>query len=367
MKTSLLPIIFMAASVLLCSCSAKPAANAHAGFEKSFWIDADLSVNNGRGYWFAVEDKAPNPVPTRQDIRNSLDVLANDYGSDKLYLVYHRQFEIQEFCRLLEEWDSEAGNFGVEIVPTVVLENYAVEPELNFSDEEITALAQWCTENINEREFGIYDVYVRQSPGSVQDIQMAEIRSVIGDRLVRVGLQPGEDLNRNCHAGVEDTWTAECQGLDNDLWEFPETVSGTDVYGRLLLESWVQERIDDKSERIVWDLIPVAWDYDNPPDEFGYVCPGDDALINDPPLPGRLKLCHEYISSKYPEGMFADEFGGYSCDLHILEANSAGRPESPTFYGQLKNGERYTGYFRIALEQVAEIYKSIIKSGKRCE
>ena len=129
----------------------------------------------------------------------------------------------------------------------------------------------------------------------------------------------------------------------------------------------VQERIDDKSERIVWDLIPVAWDYDNPPDEFGYVCPGDDALINDPPLPGRLKLCHEYISSKYPEGMFADEFGGYSCDLHILEANSAGRPESPTFYGQLKNGERYTGYFRIALEQVAEIYKSIIKSGKRCE
>ena len=332
--------------------------NAHPGFEKSFWIDVDLADNNGRGYWYPYASLEENSVPSKDQIMNTSRIL-KEYGADKIYLVYHRQFEIDKFIGLLEEWKKNATSYDLEIVPSVVLQDYSESAGLNFTDDELVSLAEWCTANINETEFGIYDVYIRQESGSPQDVQLAALRARTGCRLVRIGLQPGEALNPNCVSAVEDTWTAECQGIDNELWQNPVTVGGTDIYGKKLLESWVQERLDDNSTRIVWDLIPVAWDYDNPPDEFGYVCPGDDALINDPPIEGRLMLCHECIAGKYPSGMMTPEFGGYSCDLHILQANSAGRPEHPSFYEQISAGKKYEGYFSGAMDQISEIYNSI--------
>ena len=199
-------------------------------------------------------------------------------------------------------------------------------------------------------------MYVRQQIGSVQDKQLSVIREKVGNKLVRIGLQPGEILHSSYLSGVEDTWTAECQGLNNKLWETPVFYKGTDIYGRKLLEEWVMERINGENRKIVWDMIPVAWDYDAPVDSFGYICPGDDALINDPPILGRIDLCDEYIQKCYEGGIKNKKFGGYACDLHILEANSSGKPERPTFYEQLRLGKPYLGYYSVTMEEIARLY-----------
>lgn len=366
--------ILHTATLVLCglafaSCNNKKAQEAkiHPYFETSYWIDLDLAEHSMRGYWRPVESLDPEEVPDSASIANATRMLAEEYGADKLYVVYHRQFELDDARRVFGYWKTEGDRNGLEIVPTVVIESYAEPATMNFSDSTICDFATWCTKNVNPDEFGIYDVYIRQGEGTPQDTQMGVLRNAIGDRLVRVGLQPGEDLNRYCIGGVEDTWTAECQGLTDELWENPDSVNGTDLYGRKLLASWVAERADTaQPRRIVWDMIPVAWDYDKPVDEYGYVCPGDDALINDPPLPERIAKCHECIVAGYPEGMLTEKFGGYSCDLHILQANSAGHPDSISFYRQLRNGEPYTGYFASAMEQVSALYKEIadLKNGK---
>lgn len=344
-------------AVILAACRPSlPPPPVHAGFELSYWIDIDLRLNNGRGYWHPADACLPDSLPSEGHVRNACRALARRYRGDKLYVVYHRQFEWPDARRVWGWWKRYGAEEGLTVVPTVVLENYANPSSLNFTDTEIGEIAGWCLAEMHTDEFGVYDVYIRQQPGSVQDRQMARLKARFGDKLVRLGLQPGEPLNTNCVAGVEDTWTAECQGLTNTWWEEPAPEAGPDLYGRRLLESWAEERRDGESRHIVWDLIPVAWDYDNPPDAYGYVCPGDDALINDPPPAGRLELCHRAIASVYPDGLRTEKFGGYSCDLHILAANSAGKPERPAFYDRLRNDLPYIGYFAPALEQVATIY-----------
>ncbi len=54
-------------------------------------------------------------------------------------------------------------------------------------------------------------------------------------------------------------------GSQMELWENPRYYKGTNKYGRKLLQDWVNERINDEPRRIIWNLIPVAWDYDAPP------------------------------------------------------------------------------------------------------
>lgn len=361
MKTdrTLRPVLLALCLLLTAACKPRPETRLHAGFERSYWVDIDLRQNNGRGYWKPVGSLPPDTAPTQEAVRNAVRELAHRYGGDKIYVVYHRQFEPAQAKELLLAWKEAARRQGVEVVPAVVLEDYAAPSSLNFTEAELTAFARWCIETIHPTEFGIYDVYVRQAAGSLQDGQLAALRAAIGDRLVRLGQQPGEPVNAHYASAVEDTWTAECQGLTNELWKNPVRVNGTDLYGRKLLESWVRERLDDRSRRIVWDMIPVAWDYDAPPDAYGYVCPGDDARTNDPPLAGRIRLCHRSIAGMYPGGTLNPAFGGYSCDLHILDANSAGRPERPTFYDCLRAGKPYTGNFGSALEQIADLYKSL--------
>jgi hypothetical protein len=328
-------------------------------FEFSYWVDIDLRVNNGRGYWFNPNDLPPDIIPEYSHVGHTCNFIKNVYGGTKVYVIYHRQFEINEAkAVLLNLWKDQATRFGLTVVPTVVLENYTNPPVSNFTDDEILEFASWCMENINPDEFGLYDIYPRQQAGGVQDVQITKIKNQIGNKLVHVGLQPGQPLNANMKAGVEDTWTAECQGLTNELWLNPVQYNGTNLYGRLLLEQWVMERKNNESRRIVWNMIPVAWDYDNPVDPYGYISPGDDALINDPPIVGRIDLCHQYFSLWY--GSYTDpQFGGYSCDLRILELNSFGRPEHPSFYECIREGNYYTGYFARGINEIAQVFFSL--------
>lgn len=358
MKNILIGLVTFAAMLTGCKTN-ESTKKIHDGFELSYWIDMDVRLNNGRGYWKPVETLPEDVLPTADEIRNACSALSGRYGADKIYVVYHRQFEIESARTIFKLWKQYGEEFGLRIVPSAVIESYAEPNTMNFTDEEICELAEWSLANIDPDEFGIYDVYIRQGAGSPQDAQMGVIHSRTGGKLVRVGLQPGELLSKHCIAGVEDTWTAECQGLTNDLWTNPVTVDGSDLFGRKLLESWVAERANGEPRRIVWDMIPVAWDYEKPLDPYGYVCPGDDALINDPPIEGRIALCHEAIAGSYLDGMNTTKFGGYSCDLHILEANSAGKPESPSFYDSIKKDEPYEGYFSIAMVQIGALYNEL--------
>ncbi len=328
-------------------------------FELSYWIDIDVRHNNGRGYWFNVDDRPEDIMPTEQEVSNSCRGISEIYKGNKLYVTYHRQFEIEKAKTVFTYWKTYGEQYGIEIVPTVVLETYATPTRMNFTNSELIELAEWCKAHINDKEFGIYDVYVRQSGGGVQDVQLIALNEQVSFDLVRVGVQPGERMNSYFTSGVQDTWSAECHGLTNELWEFPRYYKGTSTYGRKLLEEWVYERINEEQRKIIWNLIPVAWDYDDPLDPFGYIFPGDNALTNDPPVPGRLHLSKDYIISWYPAGTANRLFGGFSCDLHILEANSYGKPESPTFYDQLRSGQPYQGYFSGAMNEVAEVYESL--------
>ena len=328
-------------------------------FELSYWIDIDLRTNNQRGYWFNVSKLSPDILPSKEEIENASNQLSQVYHGEKLYVVYHRQFEIEDFKQVILSWKNAGNKFSMSIVPCIVLETYDTPSTMNFTDEEITNLAIWCVANINNDEFGVYDVYPRQGAGSLQDKQLKTIKEKIGNKIVHVGIQPGVELNSNIASAVQDTWTAECQGITNDLWENPKPFQGTTKYGKKLLQEWINERINGETRKIVWNMIPVAWDYDKPVDQYGYVCPGDNALTNDPPIDGRIALCDQYISACYTYGYKNAKFGGYSCDLHILEANSYGKPECPTFYEQLKKNETYTGYFSIAMIQISQLYSEI--------
>jgi hypothetical protein len=328
------------------------------GFEISYWVDIDLRTNNGRGYWFHVADRPADIVPTSYQIWAACSRLKFTYHANMLYVIYHRQFEINEAKAALQLWKFHANSMGLTLIPIVVLEDYvAPNGGVNFTDIEIPDFAEWCINNINPDEFGVYDIYGnRQGANTAQNTQLGIIRNRIGNKIIRLGLQPGEAMNSNLLRGVEDTWTAECQGLTNALWEFPVSYLGTNNYGKNLLVNWVNERVVYESRKVSWNLIPVAWDYDNPVDPYAYICPGDDALINDPPVAGRINLCHSYIASVYPSGGANSKFGGYSCDLRILELNSVGCGETPTFYEKIAQDLIYTGRFSAGLNQVAAVF-----------
>ena len=327
-------------------------------FELSYWVDMDLYGNHLRGYWYNINERNPENIPEPSYVQNTCNRLSYEYGANKLDVVYHRQFDPDDAQYVLRMWKSYGDKKKLKIVPTVVLQSYANPQSMNFTDTEIIDFAKWCMANVNADEFGIYDVYTRDAQGSTQDLQLQAIKSAIGDKLIRVGLQPGVALNSVYKAGVEDTWTAECQGRTNELWENPVYYRGHKKYGRILLEEWVNERVNGESRPIVWDMIPVAWDYDID-DELSYDCPGDDQFKNDPPVPGRIDLCHKYIMGCYTGGMDNQKFGGYSCDLHILQANSGGRGENPSFYEALRTNVAYTGDFAAAMTEIGNLYKSL--------
>lgn len=327
------------------------------GFEISYWIDIDLRHNNGRGYWFHVADRPADSLPTSAQIWGAASRCRYTYHGLTLYVTYHRQFEIADAKSVFKLWKLHAESMGMTVVPVLVLEDYASPAAMNFTDTEIGDLTQWLVDSINNNEVGVYDVFFgRQGPGTAQNTQLGIMHGRVGKKMVRVGQQPGEAINPYVKRVLQDTWSAECQGLNNTLWETPVSYLGTTNYGKNLLLNWVNDRIVNDTLPVTWCLIPVAWDYDAPLDPYGYIFPGDNALTNDPPIPGRVTLAHNAIVGAYPGGSSHATFGGYSCDLKILEMNSYGRGETPTFYQQIRNDIQYTGYFSAALNEVGAIY-----------
>ncbi|MBQ8838304.1 MAG: hypothetical protein IJ005_03185 [Bacteroidales bacterium] len=336
--------------------------------ELSYWVDIDMIGYHRRGYWYTYSQHSSEIVPPDSYIENGVKMLVETYKANLLYIFYHRQFEIEAAKKVFLKWKEAAEGYNVKLVPTVLLQDYSntttpANSTMNFTDAELIDLAKWFQENFGE-EVGIFDVYTRQSGGSLQDVQLTKLKEAIGDNLVFVGFQPGVNLSQHFKRAVEDTWTAECQGNTNDLWSNP--IGGQNV-GKKLLDNWVLERVRFESRPITWDLIPVAWDYEETTakDQYGYVCPGDNALYNDPPIIGRLKLSKDAIFSHYEGGWRNKRLGGLSCDLTILQANSSGcRKDKTDFYEAIRVGKVYEGYFASAMNEIAEVYEEVYNEVK---
>lgn len=149
-------------------------------FELSYWIDMDLFGNHLRGYWYNVDERNPENIPEPSYVQNTCNRLSDEYGANKLYVVYHRQFDIDDAEYVMRMWKSFGDKKNLKIVPTVVLQSYANPQQMNFPDDMIIEFAQWCMTNINSDEFGIYDVYTRDAQGSTQDFQLQVIKAAIG-------------------------------------------------------------------------------------------------------------------------------------------------------------------------------------------
>ena len=329
-------------------------------YELSYWIDMDVIGNHTRGYWFNLDESGVETETPEIYVANAARNLAERYGANKLYVIYHRQYEMESAKKVFGYWVKYGKDYGMDIVPCVCLQSYKQNNEkLNFSDAEIISFAKWALENVSD-EFSIYDVYTRDQDGSLQDEQLKKLYNEIGNKIIKVGMQPLTPLKKYYKYAVQDCWTAECQGRTNELWENPVYYNGSYNYGRRLLESWVVDRIDNDSRKWVYCLIPVAWDYDVALDKPSYDCPGDNALTNDPPIKGRIELCRKYIAGCYENGVQNPLFGGYSCDLHILHANSAGcGKDNPNFYTALRTDKEYTGYFSEAVNEIGSVYKNL--------
>ena len=226
--------------------------------ELSYWVDCDMLGYHRRGYWYKYSDYSSESAPDPSYITKGAEMLVNTYQANLLYVFYHRQFEIDKAKEVFLMWKDAGAKLGIHIVPTVLLQDYSNSGGMNFTDEELVELAKWCHEEISE-EFGIFDVYSRQAAMGPQDVQLKKLVSAIGDNLVFVGFQPNVSLNSSFKRAVEDTWTAECQGNTNELWSNP--LGGQNV-GKKLLDSWVNQRVVGEKRPVTWDLIPVAWDYE---------------------------------------------------------------------------------------------------------
>jgi len=312
-----------------------------AGMERSYWIHASLAPKPQRGYW-GIQLPASLP-PSEEQVRKAGDLLVNHYGANRLYLVYHKEINLREAADVFSWWKQHCPA-GIELVPMLVMRTYDRSKNEIFTAEELRSLCDIFKRKMGCRNMAVFDVH----PDRDQGPGLSVLAEAFPERLIRVGLQPGEKLNLPFTAAVEDTWSAFCHGKTNTDWQ-------DKGFGAETLRQWINER-NRTSFPVAYDLIVVAWDY-GPATRGEY--PGYDDANRNMPLPAdRNSLAVRAIL----ETSASKNLAGFSSDLTILQANSRtdthdGQPSS--FYEVLKEGKVYDGYYAGPLEEVAAIYRGL--------
>lgn len=313
--------------------------------ERGYWLHASLAPRALRGYW--TPDAPADSPPSNAQIRSAAGLLTGEYAANCLYLMYHHEITLEQFEQVIRAW-KRACPANVEIVPTFVLRVYNKDQTQVFTPDELRRLARFCKEHINARYIGWYDVM----PNRPQADDLAVLAEAFPRGIVRVGIQPDEQIDPRCALVVQDTWSGFCHGKTNEDWASPG-------FGRETLAGWIDFR-RGSSAPVSWDLIVVAWDY-RPTLRGEY--PGYDDAAKNMPLPaGRNWMAARLVADRcQPRGL-----AGFSSDLWILEANSRnvahdGRDRS--FYQTLKRGEPYQGYYAVPFREVTAIYRHL-RQGK---
>jgi hypothetical protein len=309
-----------------------------ANLERSFWLHASLATKSQKGYWGPAFPASPSPTET--DIRNAAKLLTDKYAANRLYLVYHHEIPLQDAEQVFRWWRQYCPE-KVQLVPTLVLRMYDEKQTPVFTADELRQLIQFFQPSINGEQIAVYDVYPKRDQGDALRILVEQYPK----GLIRVGIQPEEQIDSPYVAAVQDTWSGFCHGKTNAGWL-------DRGFGAETLRNWVEAR-NGQGHPISWDLIVVAWDY-AATERGGY--PGYDDAAKNMPLPaGRNRLATNEILRTAKVGLLS----GFSSDLLILQANSANPAHDDpqaSFYETLKRGEAYTGYYSVPFQEIVAIY-----------
>ena len=326
-------------------CSSAERSHDLAALERSFWLHASLASTTLRGYWGPAYPESSSPTET--EIRNAAKLLTGPYAANRLYLIYHQESSLANAEQVFRWWRAHCPA-EVQLVPTLVLRMYDKQQSPVFTPDELRRLVEFFKTTINASQIAVYDVYPNRDQGESLKVLAEQYRR----ELIRVGIQPEEKIEPPFVAAVQDTWSGFCHGKTNADWR-------DKGFGAETLRRWVDAR-NQQSNRIVWDLIVVAWDYSGTK-RGGY--PGYDDAAKNMPLPaGRNRLAAELILKTASTG----RLGGFSSDFVILQANSQHQAHDgakSSFYETLKRGEEYRGYYAQPFQEVVAIF-SALKAGK---
>lgn len=326
---------------------ALPTSQAEAGtmaggpslLERSYWVHASLGPVTQKGY-FGPDFPGAEP-PTREAVENAVRLLSGPYGASRLYLIYHGEMPVGDARRVFLWWRA-ACPATVEIVPALVLRMYDNSGSPVFDADGVRGLCNFFRENVNRDRVAVYDVHAKRDQGAA----LAVLAEQFSGGVIRLGLQPTEDLGAPFVAAVQDTWSGFCHGARNhEDWLQPG-------FGADSLRRWVSAR-NDCAGPIAWNLIVVAWDY-GPTGRGGY--PGYDDAAKNMPLPaGRNRIGADLIAKAAADGKLA----GYSSDLYILNENSrsaAHDGRAGAFYQTLRDGKEYGGYYAVPFREITQIF-----------
>ncbi len=309
--------------------------------ERSFWLHASLASVAQKGYW--GPDYPASSAPSEAAVRNAAGLLANRYAANRLYLVYHKELPLAEAERVFCWWSRYCPK-ETQLVPTLVLRMYDKSQTPVFTKEELRHLCEFFRNSINPEQCAVYDIYANRDHGEA----LRTLADQYPGGLIRVGIQPGEQIVPPFRAAVQDTWSAFCHGKTNADWL-------DRGFGAETLRKWVAER-NKQRDPVAWNLIVVAWDY-SATERGGY--PGYDDAAKNMPLPaGRNRLAVDEIMATAQTGRLS----GFSSDLLILQANSQDlahdKPEA-SFYETLKRGQEYRGYYSVPFREVIELFRAM--------
>ena len=182
-----------------------------AKLERSFWLHASLAAKAQKGYW--GPGFPPSPTPSEQDIQNAAKLLTDTYAANRLYLVYHKEIPLADTEHVFRWWRQHCPE-KVTLIPTLVLRMYDKQQTPVFTPDELRRLAQSFKQSINAEQLAVYDVYPNRDQG--------EALKVLAEKypkgLIRVGIQPDENIGPPFVAAVQETWSGFCHGKTNADW-----------------------------------------------------------------------------------------------------------------------------------------------------
>jgi len=186
----LLPALLLSFLLLLPPFAVAAPSIAPSRLERSYWVHASLGQSTPKGYW--GPDFPATAPPTRAEVENAARLLTGSYAANRLYLIYHQEMPVADARRVFAWW-REVCPPAVELVPALPLRMYDQAQTPVFDAAELRGLAGFFRKTINPSRIAVYDVYAKRDQGEA----LAVLAESFPDRLVRVGLQPGEELKRH--------------------------------------------------------------------------------------------------------------------------------------------------------------------------
>src|SRR5258706_1289299 len=206
--------------------------------ERSFSLHASLATFPQNAVWLTNFPSAA--VPMESEIRNAARLLVEDYGANRLYLIYHKEIPLLDAERVFQIW-REACPVEVEVVPTFQLETVGPHGAEIFSLIELRRLTEFLKKGVNGFRAAVLYTHPLQTEAALKIVS-----SQFPDGLIRLGVPEREKLEAPFTVAVAETASDLCRGQSNDEWR--QSGGGLEQLLKLVA-------VRNKQP------IPVAWDF----------------------------------------------------------------------------------------------------------